>query len=62
MAAVVDLILAGVIWTGLTASTLVIALFGLTESIIADFAWVVAVSFVGSGLLLVKLANEQRGT
>jgi uncharacterized membrane protein HdeD (DUF308 family) len=62
MAAVVDLILAGVVWTGLTASTLVIALFGPTKPIIADFAWVVAISFVGSGLLLVKLASEQSST
>ena len=62
MAAVVDLILAGVVWTGLTASTLVIALFGPTKPIIADFAWVVTISFVGSGLLLVKLASEQSST
>jgi len=62
MAAVVDLILAGVVWTGLTASTLVIALFGPTMPIIADFAWVVTISFVGSGLLLVKLASEQSST
>jgi uncharacterized membrane protein HdeD (DUF308 family) len=59
LAAVMDLILAGVVWTGLTASTLVIALFGPTKPIIADFAWLIAISFVGSGLLLVKLASEQ---
>jgi hypothetical protein len=50
------------VWTGLTASTLVIALFGPTKPIIADFAWLIAISFVGSGLLLVKLSNEQCGT
>ncbi|HEU4499355.1 MAG TPA: hypothetical protein VFR60_08465 [Sphingomicrobium sp.] len=59
MAAATDLILAGVVWTGLTASSLVIALFGATKPIIADFAWVVAISFVVSGLLLVKIAGEQ---
>ena len=59
IAAAMDLILAAVVWTGLTASTLVIALFGPTKPIIAHFAWVVAISFVGSGLLLVKLASEQ---
>jgi uncharacterized membrane protein HdeD (DUF308 family) len=58
-AAAMDLVLAGVVWTGLTASALVIALFGPTRPIIADFAWVLAISFVGSGLLLVKLANDQ---
>lgn len=56
--AAIDVILAGVVWTGLTASALVIALFGPTKPIIADFAWVVAISFVGSGLLLVKLASH----
>jgi uncharacterized membrane protein HdeD (DUF308 family) len=61
MAAALDFILAVVVWTGLTASTLVIALFGPTKPIIANFAWLIAISFVGSGLLLVKLANEQRG-
>lgn len=59
VAAAIDLVLAGVVWTGLTASAMVIALFGPTKPIIADFAWVVAISFVGSGLLLVKLANDQ---
>jgi uncharacterized membrane protein HdeD (DUF308 family) len=59
MAAALDFILAAVVWTGLTASTLVIALFGPTKPIIADFAWLIAISFVGSGLLLVKLANDQ---
>ena len=59
IAAAMDLILAAVVWTGLTASTLVIALFGPTKPIIAHFAWVVAISFVGSGFLLVRLASEQ---
>lgn len=62
MAAAMDLILAGIVWTGLTASTLVIALFGPTKPIIADFAWLIAISFVGSGLLLVKIASEQSDT
>lgn len=59
VAAAMDLVLAGVVWAGLTASTLVIALFGPTKPIIADFAWILALSFVASGLLLVKAANEQ---
>lgn len=58
IAATLDVILAAVVWTGLTASTLVIALFGPTKPIIADFAWVIAASFVGSGLLLVRLAKQ----
>lgn len=60
LTAMVDLVLAGMLWAGLAASTLVIALFGPTKPIIADFAWMLAISFVGAGLLLVKVANEQR--
>lgn len=56
--AVLDIALAGVVWTGLTASKLVIALFGPTAPIIANFAWVLAISFAGAGLLLVRLAYE----
>lgn len=54
-----DLILAGIVFAGLTASTLVIALFGPTTPIIADFAWVMAISFVGAGLLLVRIGSGQ---
>lgn len=57
--AAMDLILAVIVWTGLTASALVIALFGPTAPIIADFAWIVAISFVSAGLLLMKIANDQ---
>lgn len=59
-AAMLDVILAAAVWTGLTASALVIALFGPTKPIIAHFAWVLAISFIGAGLLLVKVANEQK--
>jgi uncharacterized membrane protein HdeD (DUF308 family) len=59
LAAVMDLILAGVVWIGLTASTMVIALFGPTKPIIADFAWILALSFFAAGLLIVKVANGQ---
>lgn len=59
IAAAVDFILAGVVWTGLTAGMLVIALFGPTQPIIANFAWILALSFIASGLLLVKVANGQ---
>lgn len=58
-AAAVDFVLAAALWTGLTASSLVIALFGPTRPMIADFAWLVAVSFIAAGLLLVKAAAEE---
>ena len=58
IAACVDFFLAALVWVGLTASMLVIALFGPTAPVIANFAWLVAISFVGSGLLLIRLAND----
>lgn len=57
--AVLDLLLAGIVWTGLTASSLVIALFGPTALVIAKFAWVMAISFAGAGLLLVRVDCEE---
>jgi uncharacterized membrane protein HdeD (DUF308 family) len=59
VAAAVDFILAVVVWIGLTASALVIALFGPTKQVIADFAWILAISFVAAGLLLLKSAGDQ---
>ena len=58
IAAAIDLTLAAVVWIGLTASALVIALFGPTEHVIGDFAWVLAISFICSGLLLLGFAGE----
>jgi uncharacterized membrane protein HdeD (DUF308 family) len=60
-AAAVDFVLAAVAWTGLTASSLIIALFGPTRPIIADFAWLVAASFVAAGMLLVKAGHSAAG-
>lgn len=59
-AAAVDFALAAMTWAGLTASTLVIALFGPTKPMIANFAWLVAASFVAAGMLLLKVASEER--
>ena len=60
VAAAADFVLAAMVWTGLTASALVIALFGPTKPVIAHFAWIVAVSFVASGVLLVKIGSGER--
>ena len=56
--AALDIALAGIVWLGFTASTLILVLFGPTEPIIANFAWILAISFVTAGLLLVSLAGE----
>ena len=59
VAAVVDLALGGIVWFGLNVSALVLALFGTTDRMIADFAWVLTLSFVNAGLLLVGVASAQ---
>ena len=50
-------ILAMMLVIGLSIATLVIALFGPTGDMIASFAWVVAISFVATGSLLLEVAS-----
>ena len=57
LAAVTDIILALALAIGLTISTLVVTLFGATPPLIASFAWVLAISFVASGTLLLVVAR-----
>ena len=60
LAAAADLILAMTVAVGLSATTLVISLFGPTEPMIAHFAWVLAISFVATGLMLLEVARCAR--
>ena len=53
----VDFLLALLLITGLSISTLVISLFGPTPELVASFAWVLAASFVVNGLLLLEVAS-----
>jgi hypothetical protein len=57
LSAGVDFLLALLLITGLSVSTLVITVFGPTPELIASFAWVLAASFVVTGLLLLNVAN-----
>lgn len=60
VAAGTDLTLGAVLLLGLSASTLTLTLFGITPEIIRSFAWVVALSFVVTGLLLLEVAACER--
>lgn len=53
----VDFLLALLLITGLSVSTLVISVFGPTPELVASFAWVVAASFVVNGMLLLEVAS-----
>jgi len=56
LAAATDLSLSAILYIGLTASTITILFFGPTAEIVGSFAWVVALSFVATGMLLLEVA------
>ena len=60
LAAATDIVLALALAIGLSISTLVVTLFGATPPLIASFAWVLAISFIATGTLLLELAGCAR--
>jgi uncharacterized membrane protein HdeD (DUF308 family) len=60
IAAATDFLLAMVLLVGLSLSSVVVLLFGPTPAIIATFAWILALSFVATGLLLLEVASCER--
>ena len=57
-----DLFLAIVLVIGVSISALVLTLFGQTSPVVAAFAWVLALSFVVTGSMLLEVAScERRG-
>lgn len=60
VAAAADFILAVLVAIGLSAASLVISLFGPTQPMVAHFAWVLAISFVATGTMLLAVAHCAR--
>lgn len=60
LAAGMDLTLGLVLLLGLSASTLTLTFFGITPEVIGSFSWVVALSFVATGMLLIEVAACER--
>jgi hypothetical protein len=60
LSAGMDFLLAALLITGLSISTIVISLFGPTAELVAAFAWVLTASFVVNGLLLLEVASCER--
>ena len=56
LAAATDFLLAVLLLSGLPIAVIVYGLFGQTSEIIAIFAWVLAVSFVATGAMLIAVA------
>ena len=61
LSAGMDFLLAVLLITGLSISTIVVSVFGPTRELVASFAWVLAASFVVNGLLLLEVAGCERG-
>ena len=60
IAAATDFALAVITAAGFSIATLVIMLFATREPFIASFAWLLAISFIGTGLLLLEVADHGR--
>lgn len=60
LSAATDLVLGVVLLAGLSIATLVVMLFGPTPTLVASFAWVFALSFVVTGMLLLEVASCER--
>jgi uncharacterized membrane protein HdeD (DUF308 family) len=59
IAAATDLALGGILYADLSASVLPIALFGPSSDVISGFAFVLAISFVATALLLLEVATSE---
>jgi hypothetical protein len=60
LAAGADFLLALLLAIGFSAATLVISLFGATQQMVAQFAWILAISFVATGAMLLEVARCDR--
>lgn len=60
LSAATDFVLGVVLLAGLSIATLVVTLFGPTQALVASFAWVLALSFVVTGTLLLEVASCER--
>ncbi len=60
LSAVTDVVLGVLLLAGLSIATLVVTMFGPTPTLLASFAWVFALSFVVTGMLLLEIASCQR--
>jgi uncharacterized membrane protein HdeD (DUF308 family) len=60
LSAAMDLALALILIIGISIASLVVVLFGATTPLIASFAWVLALSFVVNGMMLLEVASCAR--
>ena len=61
LSAITDLVLALILIVGIPIAALVLGLFGATPQLVASFAWILALSFIADGLMLLEVAGAARG-
>ncbi|NUT01540.1 MAG: hypothetical protein HOP96_11245 [Sphingomonas sp.] len=59
LAAATDFLLAVLLLAGLPIALVVAGLFGPTSAIVATFAWILAISFVANGAMLIAVAPAE---
>jgi uncharacterized membrane protein HdeD (DUF308 family) len=55
--AATDLVLGAALLAGLSVSTLVVTIFGPSPQLLASYGWVLTLSFIATGTLLLEVAN-----
>lgn len=60
ISAATDFALGLLLLVGLSISTLIVTLFGPTPEMVASFAWILAISFGVTGMLLLEIASCER--
>lgn len=60
VSAATDLALALILLAGLSIATLIVGLFGPTPEVIASFAWILALSFLVTGMWMLETASCER--
>lgn len=60
VSAATDLALAFILLAGISIATLIVGLFGPTPEVIASFAWILALSFLVTGIWLLETASCER--
>jgi hypothetical protein len=60
IAAATDCALAAILIVGLPIASIIVALFGTTSDLIASFSWILAVSFLATGAMLLQIAACER--
>ena len=60
IAAATDLALAAILILGLPLASIIVALFGTTSDLVASFSWILALSFLATGAMLLQIAICER--